>query len=260
MGARRRKRALEEAIARAFEKGISIGEQRAFERILRQLAGDTLGLEVEDVRDLISEAGLKGALPLITEAASEAWPKRWRDRLSPVLSAIMQAATEDKAPILGSFDLANPRIAEYFSSYVDRLSHDLSQTSRDNAKKVIEEAMGEGLSVPDAAQRLQERLGELGRSRAELIAQNETLRASKGAASIQARASGIVKTKTRHSSHDSRVRPTHRMWDGETVPVEARYSSGEMYPGELEIRCRCSESFSIDYDALREKVATSAGG
>jgi SPP1 gp7 family putative phage head morphogenesis protein len=250
---RRREKALEEALAAALRRGIEEGERRAFERTLRAAASEALGLEVRDTLDFVEQAGVRGALPLIAEAAAQTWPARYRERLSPVLSALMEAATEDRAPVLGSFTLRNPRMAEWFSGYTSELAGTLSQTSADNAVRVIREAMDEGLSVLNTAARLGERLPELNRSRSELIARTELHRASVGASDIQARASGVVRSRIWRATNDSRTRPEHAAMHGEEVGLDEPFSNGLDYPSEP--NCRCYVEYTVDLEAIRGGAA-----
>lgn len=255
MGRRRRQRErrLEEVLARALSEGLKAGEKRAYERVLFAAAEEVLGLEVDDVERFIREAGTEKALPLITEAATTVWPAKYRERLSPVLSAMMRAATSSATPVLGSFTLANPRIAGYFKGYLEELGRGLSETSRETATGLIRTGLEEGLSNPDVARRIREKLPEVNANRATLIARTETTRAANGASLIQAKESGVVKGKTWIATNDSRTRAEHRAMHGETVGVDEPFSNGLQSPGEP--NCRCTTTFVIDFEALEGKTA-----
>ena len=253
MGRRRQEKALEDALARTLAAGVEAGRRDAFERVLKELALDALGLEVKDTTEFVQRAGLTDALRMVAEAARTVWPTRYRERLSGVLSALMQAAAGKAAPVLGSFTLQNPRMADYFEDYVDKLGRDLSETSRKNAEHVIREAMDEGLSNPAAAERLREKLPELNETRSTLIARNETHRASIAASELQAKESGIVTTKTWLTAHDERVRPAHKALDGVTVGIDEEFPGG-LHPTS-EIQCRCVLTYGVDLDAVRGGAA-----
>lgn len=251
----KQERALAQALTQALATGVAQGERRTYQAVLGSIVSEVLGLEVRDVAGLIEQVGPQKALPLITQAALDAWPTRYRERLSPVLSALMQWATKGAAPVLGSFTLQSPRMAEYFEGYMDKLGADLSETSRANAERVIEEAMSEGLSNPDTASRLRERLPELNGPRSELIARNETHRASVVASEIQARESGVpIRGRTWQATKDDRTRPAHLALDGVTVGMDEPFPGGINSPAE-EIGCRCVVLYRVDTDALRELTA-----
>ena len=67
-----------------------------------------------------------------------------------------------------------------------------------------------------------------------------------------AKQSAVVKTKTWVSSRDERVRDSHTVIDGETVPLEQAYSNGLMYPGDPSgsgtevIHCRCTQAYGTE--------------
>lgn len=248
-----RKRKLENALAQALAVGISTGEQRAFERVLRATASDVLGLEVADTLDFVRQAGVEGALPLIKAAAGTTWPERQRERLTPVLSAIMTATTDGKAPVLGSFSLRNPKMSAFLDSYVSEPADTLPATSYENARRVIGEALDEGLSVPDASARLRERLEDLNKNRADLIARTELNRSQNSASLLQARESGVVKGKVWLATNDARTRPEHAALDGVEVGIDEPFPNGLDAPGEP--NCRCTVRYTIDTEALRGRVA-----
>lgn len=249
MGRRRAEKNLEAALARALQEGLKRGERLAYERTLRAVVRETLDLEVRDVEGFIREVGPDRALPLITEAARTTWPESYKARLSPVLSALMAAATETKASLLGSFTLRNPRMREFLEGYVSRLAETLPKTSYDNFERVLREGLDEGLGVDDMAKRLRERMGDLNESRAELISQTELLNAERGATHLQISESGVpIKQKRWLTSGDERVRPEHRAMENEAVGMDEAFSNGELYPSSP--RCRCQAIYEPDLDAL----------
>lgn len=238
-------------MARALVAGMEAGERKAYEKVLRAAASEVLGLEVRDVTDFVRQAGVEGALPLLTDAAREVFPARVREVMTPVLSAIMVASTEGKAPVLGSFTLRNPKMAEFLNSYTSELADNLSSTSYDNARRVIREALDEGLGVDDAAVRLRGRLSELNRSRSELISRTELNNAQRGATHLQVSESGVpMRGKVWRATMDERTRPEHRALNGETVDdIQAPFSNGEVWPSSP--RCRCTVEYLPDIEALR---------
>jgi SPP1 gp7 family putative phage head morphogenesis protein len=223
----------------ALVAGIAEGRRQGLERAVLAQASYVLGREVEDVAELLRERGLQGSLPAIRRAAEETWPNRWREAMGGLLTEVVQSAElpTDRGRLALGFDLTNPRMAEWLDNYTSELAGNLSSTSYDNAERVIREALDEGLSVPDTAARLRERLSDLNRSRAELIARTETHRASIGAADLQARESGVVQARKWRATRDQRTRPEHAAMHGETVGLDEAFSNGEMYPSAPNCRC-----------------------
>jgi SPP1 gp7 family putative phage head morphogenesis protein len=240
---------------RALVAGITEGRRQGLERAVLAQASYVLGREVEDVAEFVAERGVAGSLQAIGEAAQEVWPDRWRQAMGGLLTEVVQSAElpTDRGRLALGFDLTNPRMVEWLDNYTSELAGTLSGTSYENAERVIREAIGEGLSVDSAAARLRERLGELSRSRSELIARTETHRAAIGAADLQARESGVVRARTWRATNDARTRPEHAAMHGETVGLDEAFSNGEMYPSSP--NCRCYIEYALDMDAIRGGVA-----
>lgn len=241
------------ALARTLIAGFEEGLLAAFVRVMQAAAHRLLGLEVEDVEGFVRANGVQEALRLAAKAAAEAWPDRWREELSAPISAVMQAATEDDAPILGAFDLANPKTREFLDGYVSELAEGLAKTSYDNVRRIVEASQQEGASVDDVARQLREGLPELNDRRAMLIARTETIRAANGASLHQAIESGVVTTKTWTATMDARTRPEHMAMHGTTVAIDAEFPNGEQYPGEP--NCRCTLSYGIDLETPPDEAA-----
>lgn len=246
---------VERLLEQALLEGLREGQRRAFQAAIVVAASRVLGREVSDVVGKVAEGGPQGALRLLAGAVGTAYPERWREALEPILTAVMQASTERAAPVLGSFDLANPKMGEFFAGYVSELADNLSATSYENAIGTIREGIDEGLSNPDISRKLQERLPGLNASRADLIARNETHRAGVEASHLQAKESGVpMKGKTWLTAGDSRVRSEHEALDGVTVGLDEAFPNGVQTPGE-EIGCRCVLTYEINFDAL-ERLPT----
>lgn len=248
-------RALVRAIERANRAGRRQGERRAFERVLLGVARRALAAEVDDVATLVATVGPKRTMNLLPESAREAWGPRWRENLSPVLEDIAQAATDPKATatnnVLPRFDVTNPRMAAWFDSYTSELARTLSDTSYRNALEVIREGIDEGLSVDAISERLRERLPELNRTRADLIARTETHNATEGANMLQARESGVVSRKVWRTAGDERVRPEHRALAGQEVEIDRPFSNGLDYPNQPGCRCTVEYVLSQEFGGLR---------
>lgn len=253
MGRRRQQRAIEQALAQALTAGVQAGERRAYERVLLATAERVLGRELSDVAAMVAARGVSEALRLAGIAARELWPTRWREALQPVLGALATALTE-RAP-LPSFTLANPRMMSWLDEYTSELAGNLSETSYTNFERTLREAQEEGLSVPDTAKRIRERLPEVNANRARLISQNELHRTSIEATHMQVKESGVpIRGKTWKTAGDHRVRPEHRLLDGVTVGLDEPFPNGAQTPG-TEIGCRCVLTYDIAIEELGSPAA-----
>ena len=165
----------------------------------------------------------------------------------------METATSGQARVLGSFDLENPIMREYLEGYTSKLADTLSETSYANFERILLGAQSEGLSVQDAARRLQEEVPELNRTRAVLISRTELHSTSEGARLEQARYSGVVSGKTWRHSGKANFRPEHKAQDGVTVALDERFPDGSDHPSDP--NCACWIAYEINREVLRGESA-----
>lgn len=244
-------RRLEQEFEAREREALRVGESLALLRIIASAARRVLRADYEAAREIVERVGIARALSELAELFLPGSVERWRERMRPVITDVVTAATEPKEEVLGvSFDERNPRMAEFLETYVSELAGRVSQTTHDQVVEVIREAQDEGLSVPKTAERIRERSDIESRRRAELIARNELQRTSKGASWVQALESGVVSGKRRHEMDDLKTRPEHRELDGEERAIDEPYSNGELWAGQLDINCRGWDEFLIDFDAL----------
>ena len=155
-----------------------------------------------------------------------------------------------KAPQLGiSFDLAIPELAAYIAgrplTYADLITQSLAVDFRD----LLTAQANVGASIPQMAAAVAERFDGLTVARAMLIARTEVIAASNLAASVAYEQSGVVDAQEWLSARDERVRDSHRLADGQVVPLRASFAVGGAqlrYPGDPAgppaevINCRCT--------------------
>lgn len=252
---RRRRREQERALADLLSRSVREGERRGFLRAVTSAARYVLGRELSDTLAELAASGPERTLTALRDAAGTAWPDRWRSALAPILGSVMETSTESRAPVFGSFTLQNPAMRDYLDSYASELAQVLSATSYDKFERILRDALTEGLSVSDMAQRLTEQLSGVNRSRAETIARTELNRASSGASFMQAVESGVVAAKTWKATDDLRTRLEHRELDGQSVGIKEAFPNGEIYPGQHSVNCRCTLLYVLSSEAGEEKSA-----
>lgn len=253
-------RRVEELLARTAEEALRAGERASLRRMIAARARKLLRADYAAAAEVVRETGIGGAIRRLAEAFLPASLARWREGLAPVLEDVAEAVTEPKASpeVLGvSFDLANPRMREWFEGYVSELAETVSRTTHDQVVEVVREAQEQGLSVPETSERLRERAGIETKRRADLIARTELHRTSIGASLLQAQESGVVKTKTWRTARDARVRDAHERMEGETVGVFEIFSNGLPFP--LEPNCRCYLKFGMDWEAFDARREAGVG-
>lgn len=255
MGRRRQERALEDALTRTLAAGMARGRQEGILSVLARIARRLLGLDTNDAVRMIEQDGPQAAVSGLSRLARDVWVGRWREGLSGALEAIMASATlpTDRGNVPLSFDLANPRTQEFFDSYTLRLAEQVTNTTREKLEAAIREGIEEGLSVPEVARKVAEAGEEFAGYRSELIARTELHRAAIESSEMQARGSGVVKTRTWVTADDERVRAEHRALDGTTVGIDEEFPGG-LHPA-TEINCRCVLTYGIDMEAVRGEVA-----
>lgn len=250
MGRRRADRELEKAFARA----VRAGQEAERQSLLAAVASGIFSEEVREVQDALS-GGYKAALSYMARVR-DLWRRRWTERLSGPLLRVMQTSElpTNRGPVTLGLDVSNPKLRDYFEGYVVEVSGQITDTTQKRLTEVIRKASEEGLSVPEAAKRIEEVGEEFRGSRAELIARNELHRAAVGAGEINARESGVVVSRTWLSALDERVRPLHRTLNGKTVGMDEPFAPGVNSPAD-EIACRCTLLYGLNPEMLEGRTA-----
>ena len=139
-------------------------------------------------------------------------------------------------------------VAQNVENRVNQLAGQVTQTTFDQIQQAIRDGIAAGDSTTQIADAVRH-VFDVARARAELIARTETSIALNQAAFDYAQASGKVGRKEWLAVHDTRTRETHRVADGQTVPVGLPFAVGGslmMHPGDPTAppgevcNCRCS--------------------
>lgn len=143
---------------------------------------------------------------------------------------------------------------------------EITQTTREDVRRVIERGIREGLSERDIGRLIRDRAPTKSASRAQTIARTEVHAAGQAAAQSVAEAAGVAMVRVWVSSKGERTRTIadgaqfdHLAADGQTVgmqePFTIRGVNGPeqiMYPGDPSgsaanvINCRCAVVFELD--------------
>lgn len=241
----------ERIFAAGFATGARRGRQVEREEAIRDVAAGLLADDVSDAVRLVEKHGAKKAGGIILEAAKTSWPTRWRTALGPLVLRVMHEAeiVTDRGPLRLGFDVKSPKLAAYFDGYMIELSGGVTETTREKVTNVIREGLDAGEGIPEIAGRVRLAGEEFSAYRSELIGRTETLNASRGSSHIQARESGVVKSKRWITAGDARVREEHVALDGSEVGLDESFANGEVYPSSP--MCRCSIIYNVDMEILR---------
>lgn len=130
---------------------------------------------------------------------------------------------------------------------------EISQTTKRQLMELISEAVSEGLSIPDAAERIDTlQLEEIIPNRSTVIARTEVISSSNYGGQQAARATGLRLRKRWLSTADERTRPEHVEANGQVRDLDENYLVGGeslAYPGDPNgspanvIQCRCTETY-----------------
>lgn len=211
--------------------GIRTGERRGILRVLTAAASSVLSAEVREVASRALQSGAGAALRLAENAGGGSWAERWRAQLEPSLAAI------------ATIDLNNSDDAEWLRNRVTESASRIAGTGSGVIAEEVRKGMESGLSSGEVSEKLLERLPDLTRSRADLIARTELHDTKVAADFYKVKKSGLRATKTwRHSGADN-FRPEHKANDGATVGLDETFADGSIVPSGPNCLCEIQYSF-----------------
>jgi SPP1 gp7 family putative phage head morphogenesis protein len=135
-----------------------------------------------------------------------------------------------------------------------RMASDVTSTTLAQIQDALAQGYAAGEGIPKLAQRVRDVFADASANRAKTIARTETMGALNQAAQTYAEnlPAGRVGRKEWLAHHDERTRHTHRIADGQQVPIHQPYHVGMslmMFPGDPTappdevINCRCAQAF-----------------
>lgn len=179
---------------------------------------------------------------------------RWYERYLQLIQRTMLVGSRSLPARTGlSFSLRNKRAQDAVRGRVLRLTGNVTQTTLDRVRDVIESGRAQGQGVSEVARRIREEAfaGSISRSRAVTIARTETVGALNEGAWVGAVSSGVMQSKRWLSQEDGRVRDSHTAAASEGWrDINDRFSNGLLYPHEAGaapqevVNCRCTLLFS----------------
>lgn len=200
-------------------------------------AGRGLTIDIEAIRRTAKEA----LAQLIDwgkqdEALASVLLPAWEDAFNLGAKSIEQA--------FGIRAVQAPKLTDYLRQNGLRRVADINETTRDKLAQSIADGIEAGEGTSQLIERIQKHMPDVQAERAATIATSEA-HTSMQAGSFEQMKFGGVRTKTWVTAGDSDVRDSHAGVNGETVPIDQRFSNGLMYPGDPSgapgeiINCRC---------------------
>lgn len=113
-------------------------------------------------------------------------------------------------------------------------------TDYDEMKEIITQGMKDGKGVDAIGRDLRQYFDDMSVARGKTIARTETGRLVSDATNEAYNQSAVVTGKEWLTAGDAKVRDEHRLNAGVIVDKNATFPSGEHYPGETSINCRCA--------------------
>lgn len=152
------------------------------------------------------------------------------------------------------FNPEDPGVLAWIREHAAKAASLLSQTSRDEARKIIARGVEEGLGASQIARELRGLYDRQAPARATRLARTEVIRASNYGNQQGVKQSGINYQREWIATRDERTRDTHQGADGQRVGKNEFYVVGGsqgMFPGDPmlpareTLMCRCAELFHV---------------
>lgn len=184
------------------------------------------------------------------------WIAKTQESLAPAFAAVKSMTADRFAGQLGAHEtkssLAGVQAA--LDTRLQRLAQTVSATTFDQVAQVLRDGVAQGQTVAQMTTALEKVFTDAEANRAPTIARTESLGALNEAAAVYAQNVGadVVAGKEWLSAHDDRVRPTHRVADGQVRSVAMPFDVGGVpmlfphdpaAPPDETVNCRCSTAY-----------------
>lgn len=181
------------------------------------------------VRRVLKKRPLLARLQAVADAVAKASRDEWSRQIKAATGVDLPAAEPDLVPKMRAFRDENVAL-------IKSLATDKAQRVR----AILDDA-GAGTRVEEVARSIRE-MGDVTRSRAELIARDQVLKLNAEVTEVRHKAAGIEEF-VWSTSRDERVRPDHKALEGKRFryddpPVVDRRRGTRGLPG-VHFQCRC---------------------
>lgn len=200
------------------------------------------------------------------------WQSVFEERLMDQVQAAAEAGGADalnKLRVEADFNLDTPDGGAFIAGRTQRFAEQVNQTTWEQLKGKIGDAIENGLSLSEIQGLVQETMGDRIRSSAETIARTEVMGALNGGALYAAKASGVPGKKTWIASLDQRTRESHNaahaQYQENPIDIDADFQVGDgsgPAPGQIglaeeDINCRCAIGWAVDLDEVEAELSRS---
>lgn len=186
------------------------------------------------------------------------WPseeKALEDIFKPLWKSTYDAGVTAAVNAYGIRGADRPELLSHAKIHGGRRIVQVSTTTKDNIARIVMNGIDAGISREKMADEILQEYEIQSKSRARLIADQETITTLETGHYDMMRTSGAV-SKTWHHRPQKYPRdgknggPNHVAMDGETVPIDGRFSNGLRYPCDPDgpaketIKCRCYVTYN----------------
>jgi SPP1 gp7 family putative phage head morphogenesis protein len=193
-------------------------------------------------RDAVLAVSGDAAIAQAIESQSAAWQKV----MVGVLSALVEDFGRDAAQALGAdvrmerrweFDPMNAALTQWLTTLAAEEVRTILATNLADVRGILQRGVAEAWSTDETARQLRQFYADRSPYKAMRVARTETTKAATHATLEAGKQSGLCDMKMWVTARDDRVRDEHAAMDGETVPIDGRFSNGLEGPGEPNCRC-----------------------
>lgn len=213
--------------AKVFKASIDVYNAEFEKRIIKHI--EDFGINATTFFDVSTE--LREAKNIFTPLMKSMFSKIGQEALDFVATGFSSKAAEHFNTPEDMLKALEAR-AEFFIT-------SMLSTDYDQLKSIIVAGMNDGRGVDVIGRSIRKYFDDMSVARAKTIARTETGRLMSQATDEAYRQSELVTGKEWLTAGDDKVRDEHQLNAGVIVPPGASFPSGESYPGEHTINCRC---------------------
>lgn len=221
-----------------------------------QLLADAQRISTSPWTELPVASGLAGGVRVAADDIFDVahWREQTQEYLQAFMAGVWEGGAADAAGLLGlSLDLFDLAVIEAMRTRTEVLADVVTKTTRQVLDaQLLQAGVEGGESIDQLTARVRAVFADLQGWRATAIARTETVGGFNAASRKGALASGVVTGRVWLSSHDDRVRETHKQMDGERLDgLAGAYSNGLLHPGDPSgppketVNCRCVETYEV---------------
>lgn len=210
-----------------FKQTIDVYNQAFAGRIIKYL--EDFGLNSTTFFDVSAE--IVEAKGIFTPLMESMYSKIGQETLDNVAEGFATKASEQ----FFTSEEAKKRLADRAQFFITSMLN----TDYEDLKEIIVEGMKEGAGVDAIGRSIRKYFEDMSVARAKTIARTETGRLVSQATNEAYSQSAVITGKEWITAGDDKVRDEHQLNAGVIVSTNEAFPSGEHYPGESTINCRC---------------------